>query len=98
MLYYVKIAVSEGIDVNKTSASKEYDFCHYQNFLDNKGFKFEPYVCNGCHDIMQKAINFNDVAIVSAKGNDCIIPFWYMGKDDAINITKNSDSNEKSGL
>ena len=29
MLYYVKIAVSEGIDVNKTSASKEYDFCHY---------------------------------------------------------------------
>ena len=23
---------------------------------------------NGCHDLMQKAMNFNDVAIVSIKG------------------------------
>ena len=26
------------------------------------------------------------------------IHFWYMSKDDAINIMKNSDLNEKSGL
>ena len=26
------------------------------------------------------------------------IHFWYMRKDDAINIMKNSDLNEKSGL
>ena len=39
MLYYDRIDVSVGIGVNKTSASKEYDFCHYWNFL-NKGFKF----------------------------------------------------------
>ena len=29
MLYFNRIEVSEGIDVNKTSASKECDICHY---------------------------------------------------------------------
>ena len=29
MLYYDRIDVSEGIDMNKTSASKERDICHY---------------------------------------------------------------------
>ena len=33
MLYYDRIDVSEGIDVNKTSASKECDVCHYWYFL-----------------------------------------------------------------
>ena len=32
MLYYDKIDVSEGIDVNKTSASKECDICDYWCF------------------------------------------------------------------
>ena len=64
----------------------------------NKGFKYEPYHCNGFHDLMQKAMNFNDVAIVSVEGSDCRIHFWYMSKDDAINIITNSDLNEKSGL
>ena len=29
MLYFNRIDVSIGIDVNKTSGSKEYDICHY---------------------------------------------------------------------
>ena len=29
MLYYDRMETSEGIDVNKTSASKECDICHY---------------------------------------------------------------------
>ena len=33
MLYYYRIDVSEGIDINKTSASKECDICHYWYFL-----------------------------------------------------------------
>ena len=40
----------------------------------------EKYLCNGCHDLMQKAMNFNDVAILSIKGNDYRIHFWYMSK------------------
>ena len=64
MLEYYRIDISEGIDVNKTNASKECYICHYWYFKDI-GLKYEPYLCNGCHDLMQKAINFNDVAIVS---------------------------------
>ena len=32
MIYYDKNDISEGIDVNKTSASKECDDCHYWYF------------------------------------------------------------------
>ena len=37
--YDGRIAISEGIDVNKRSASKNLDIWHYWDFL-NKGFKF----------------------------------------------------------
>ena len=56
MLEYERIDISEGIDVNKTNLSKECDICHYWYFKDI-GFKYEPYLCNGCHDLMQKAMN-----------------------------------------
>ena len=65
-------------------------------FLD-KNFNDEPYLCNGCHDLTQKAMNFNDFAIVSIKGFDYRIHFWYMSKDDAISIMNNSSVNEKTG-
>ena len=55
--------------MDKTNKSKECDICHYWYFLD-KDFNHEKYLCNGCHDLMQKAANFNDDAIVSIKGND----------------------------
>ena len=42
-------------------------------------------------------MNFNDVDIFSVKGIEYRILFWYMSKDDAINIMKNSNLNEKSG-
>ena len=97
MLEYERIDVSEGIDVNKTNASNECDICHYWYFLD-ENFKYEPYLCNGCHDLIQKAMNFNDVAVVSIKGNDYRIHVWYMSRDDAINIMNNSSLNEKTGV
>ena len=49
MLKYEKIGISEGIDTNKKSPSKECMLCHYWYFKD-VGFKFEPHVCNKCHD------------------------------------------------
>ena len=51
MLECKRIDISEGIDVNKTNLSKECDICHYWYFKDI-GFKYEPYLCNGCHDLM----------------------------------------------
>ena len=62
MQEYDKIDISEAIDIYKTSASKECDICHYWYFLD-KSFSYEPYLCNDCHDLMQKAISFDNIAI-----------------------------------
>ena len=54
MLQYQTIDVSEGIDVNKTSASKECQLCHYWFFKDVR-FKFEENVCSKCHDSLTMA-------------------------------------------
>ena len=96
MLQYDRIDISEGIDVNKTNASKECDICHSWYFLD-KNYTYKPYLCNSCHNLLQKAMNFN-VAIVSVKGSDYRIYFWYMSKNDAITMMKNFHLNQKSGL
>ena len=63
--------------------SKESGICNYWYFKVI-GFKYEPYLCNDYHDLMQKAMSFNNTAIVHVKGSAYIINFWYMSKDDAI--------------
>ena len=62
------------------------------------GFKYEPYLCSGCHDLMQKATSFNNVAIVYVKGNAYRIYFWYMSKGDAINIMNGSHLANKRSI
>ena len=94
MLEYDRIDISQGIDINKTYASKECKICHYWYFKDI-GFKCEPYLCNGCHGLMQKAISFNGVAIVYVKASSYRILFWYMSKDDVISIMNNSNLIDK---
>ena len=47
---------------------------------------------------MQKAVNFNDVAIASIKGNDYRIHFWYMSKNDAIILMTKSNLKDKNGI
>ena len=64
----------------------------------DKNFKYEPYLCNGCHNLIQKAMKFNNAAIVSVKGSDYRIRFWYMSKNDAINIKENSNLYGNGGL
>ena len=94
MLEYDRIDISEGINIKKTNALKECKICHYCYFKDI-GFKYEPHFCNGCHGLMQKAVSFNNIAIVSVKGSAYRIHFWYMSKDDAINIMNNSSLIDK---
>ena len=72
--------MSKGIGINKTTASKNCDICHHWNFL-HKNFKYEPYLCNDCHDLMQKALMF--------LLKEVIIEFIY----DAINIKKSFNLN-----
>ena len=68
MLEYDRIDISKGIDANKISLSKECNLCHHWFFKDI-GFKYEKYLCNDCLDLMQKAMSFNNVAIVYVKGS-----------------------------
>ena len=67
MLRYQKIDVSEGIDINKISASKECEFCHYW-FLKDIRFKFEEHVCNKCHDLLTMVYYLKNIAMLNAKG------------------------------
>ena len=43
-------------------------------------------------------MSFNNAAIVCVKGNAYGIYFWYMSKDDAINIMSNSRLADKTGV
>ena len=97
MLEYNRIDISEGTDVTKTSLSKECDIFHYWYFK-NIGFKHKRYLCNGCHDLLQKARSFNNVAIVYVKGNAYRIHFWHMSKNDAINIMNGSNLTDQRGV
>ena len=97
MLEYERIDISEGIDVNKTNLSKECDICHYWYFKDID-FKYEPYLCNSCHDLIQKAMSFNNIAIVHVKRSTCRIHFWYVSKDDAMNIMNGSNLADERGV
>ena len=95
MLEYDRI--EEGIDVNKANLSKECDVCHYWYFKDI-GFKYENYLCNDCYDLMQKAMSFNNVAIVYVKESFYRIDFRCMSKDDAISIMNGSNLIDKMGV
>ena len=74
MIYYDRIDFSAGIDVNKTSKSKEYDICNYWYFL-NKDVEFNPNACNRCHELLMMSINLSDIDILIIKSADycCII-------------------------
>ena len=47
---------------------------------------------------MQKVMGFNNVAIVYVKGSAYRINFWYMNKDDAINILNGFNLIDKSDV
>ena len=65
----MKIDVSGGIDVNKTSESKECDICHNCYFL-NKDVKFQLNVYNRCCDLLMMSMNLSNIAILNNKGCD----------------------------
>ena len=54
--------------------------------------------CNGCHDLMQKAMSFNDVAIVYVKGGAYRMHFWYMSKNVAISLINDSNLVDVKGV
>ena len=89
MVYYDRIDVSEGININKTSASKECDVCHYWYSL-NCCFTFQPNVCNNYHDSLMMSVNLSDITILNIKSSDycCIISL--SSKNEAIKLLQKS--------
>ena len=94
MLEYDRIDISEGIDINKTNKSKECMLSHYWYFLD-KSFSYGPYLSDGCYNITQKPIDFNNIAIVHAKKSAYRIYFLYMSKRRAKSLMTKSNLIEK---
>ena len=80
-----KIDVSEGIDNNKTSLSKECMLCHYWYFRDI-GFKLEPHVSNKCHDVLMPAYELKDIEGLNVKGVDFRCILWVISRNEAVNL------------
>ena len=95
MLYYDRIDFSKRIDVKRKS--KECNICCYCYFL-NKGFKFQPNVCNGYHDLSMMYMNLSDLAISNIKGGDYLCIINRTSKSKAINIMQNVDLPEESRI
>ena len=95
MLYFDRVQVSEGVDVNKTSTLKECDICHYWYFL-NYSFKFQTNVCNRCLSLLIMFMNLSGIAILNIKGSDyrCIVSL--ISKTEAIKLMQNSDLTKKA--
>ena len=96
MLEHDRINVSERIDNNKPDSSCEYIIFHYWYFF-HINFRFQPKVCNGCHDMTYKSMSFNSVAIVAIVENWYRIRLWFVIKSKGVDKRKNNDLNGKSG-
>ena len=77
MLEYGKIDVSDGIDVDMSDKSEKCMLCYYWYFLD-KNVSYEPYLCDGCYNIVQKCNKLKNIAIVNVKKSAYRIYFLYM--------------------
>ena len=94
MLEYDRIDISEGIDVNKTSNSRECSLCKFYYFL-NKNFNYQTHLC---HDMSMKANSMQNLAIIYHRGNAYRVNFVFMSNNDAFNLIKNSNIIDKKGV
>ena len=97
MLYYDRTDVSEGTDVNKTSASKQcisISIFITIGILLNEGFKFQTYACN---DLLMPMMNHSNIAISKIKNADYCCIVSGISKSEAIELLQNTDLTEKSG-
>ena len=71
--------------------------CNYYYFKDI-GFKYQPYVCNGCHDFSMTVQNLSDFFVVIIKNVDYRVYITGVDKKAAVFILKNSDLSDKGVL
>ena len=63
-------------------------------FLD-KGFKFQPDVCKGCHDVLMISMNLSDFAILNIKSADYCCIVSGISNSEAVNLLQKADLKEK---
>ena len=97
MLQYERIDISEGIDVDKSDKPKECMICHYWYFKDI-GYKYEPHVCNKCHDLLMVVYDLKNFMILNIKGVDYRCYVFNMSRSNAINLLNNSWLDNKGAL
>ena len=59
-------------------------------YFKDIGYEYEPYVCNGCHDLSMMVYDLKNVAILNVKGVDYRCVLWNMTKYNAVNLLNNS--------
>ena len=91
MISYERINKSEEINFEKKGS--ECMICHYWYFSD--GFKYQPYVCNGCHDFSMTVQNFNDFFIATVKNIAYRVYIDGVDKKTAIYLLNNSVLDDK---
>ena len=62
------------------------------------GYKFQPYLCNGCHAVLMMAYELENIAILNAKGVDYRCVLWNISRDEAVNRLSNSVLEDKDVL
>ena len=97
MLQYERIDISEGIDFDKSDKSVECMICHYWYFKDI-GFKYQPCVCNKCHDLSKVVQDLKYLMILKVKGVDYRCYVFNMSKKEAIKLLNNSKLANKGVL
>ena len=76
-------------DINKSNKSKECIICHYWYFKDI-AYKFEPYVCNKCHDISMMTYELENIATLNVKDLHCRCVSRNLTRNDAVNRLNSS--------
>ena len=93
MLYDRRIGISEGIDINKWNASKEFNISHYWYF--STVYLFQLYFWNGCHNVLMMSLKLSVIAILSINSVDYCCIITGISKYEAVNVLQKADLNEK---
>ena len=96
MISYERIDKSKFIDFNKGENSIKCMICHYCYFKDR--FKYQPYVCNACHDFSMTVQNLSDFFVLTIKNVDYRVYITGIDKKSYCFYFKKFDINNKGVL
>ena len=51
-----------------------------------KGFKFQPHVCNGCHDVLMMSMSLSNIDMLNIHGADYRCNIYGISKSEVMNL------------